>query len=153
MADFEKNVADISAAQNEHDLMVQQVHDALAKIGISDRAMFMVLGVDSSVGQVRKDVPVIQPVTPISLKFSATWSLLSKTELELRITNQSGLKAIFYREITGNKTPSTGSRTVDSGVTNISVYTKSSGWSETLTNVILRINDPLSGLSFEAVKL
>jgi hypothetical protein len=144
--DKEKNVADITAAQNEHDLMAQQVHDALAKLGISDRAMFMVLGVDSSGGRVRQDVPVTTP------KYSATWSLLSKTELELRITNQSGLKAIFYREITGNKTASTGSRTVDSGVTNISVYTKASGWSETLTKVLLKVNDPLAGFQFEATK-
>jgi hypothetical protein len=147
--DKEKNVADITAAQNEHDMMAQQVHDALAKIGISDRAMFMVLGVDCSGGRVRKDVSETKPISP---KYSATWSLLSKTELELRITNQSGLKAIFYREITGNKTPSTGSRTVDNGVTNISVYTKVSGWSETLTKVLLKINDPLAGFQFEATK-
>jgi hypothetical protein len=108
--------------------------------------MFMVLGVDSSGGRVRKDVPVTTP------KYSATWSLLSPTELELRITNQSGLKAIFYREITGNKTASIGSRTVDSGVTNISVYTKASGWIATLTKVILKVNDPLTGFSFEATK-
>jgi hypothetical protein len=145
--DKEKNVADISAAQAEHDLMSRQVHDALAKIGISDRAMYMVLGVDCSGGRVRQDMPVTTP------KYSATWSLLSKTELELRITNQSGLKAIFYREITGNKTPSTGSRTVDNGVTNISIYTKSSGWSETQTRVFLKVNDPLSGYPFEAIKI
>jgi hypothetical protein len=148
MADSEKNVADISAAQAEHDLMAQQVHDALAKLGISDRAMFMVLGIDCAGGRVRKDVTtaVTQP------KWSATWTLLSSTELELRITNLSGLKAIVYREITGNKTPSTGSRTVDNGLTNISIYTKSAGWSATLTKVLLKVNDPLTGFQFEAIK-
>jgi hypothetical protein len=145
MADSGKNVADISAAQAEHDLMAQQVHDALAKLGISDRAMFMVLGIDCAGGRVRKDVPVTSPI------WSATWKLLSSTELELRITNLSGLKAIVYREITGNKTLSTGSRTVESGLTNISIYTKTAGWSPTLTKVLLKVNDPLTGFQFEAI--
>jgi hypothetical protein len=143
--DKEKNVADITAAQNEHDLMAQQVHDALANLGISDRAMFMVLGIDCAGGRVRQDVPVT------SLKWSATWRLLSPTELELRITNLSGLKAVVYREITGNKTPSSGSRTIDSGNTNISVYTKTAGWAK-LTKVFLRVNDPLTGYQFEAIQ-